>query len=693
MRELNKNEYGEDLRAEVGAHAAASDLFKSESFAEISTRILAEAEEVSDVRLSSIEGSLKSRKKFSIDGYAFDDADESLSCFIVSYSDEQSPTTLTKSDCEALSAQVTSFLDAVKDFNQVQALQGTAYQIAQEISPLLRLASRIRIFILTNRTLSDRIKSLEQQSLSATQKVEINIWDLTRFYDLHESKQTREDLSIDLTHYVTNGVQALRSSSSNSEMETFLAVIPGAALARMFDDFGSRLLEGNVRSFLSLRGKVNKGIRQTILEAPEKFLAYNNGLSTTATGVSLELKEGQTYITRVENLQIVNGGQTTASLYTFLRNEVAKKANLDKVDVQAKLIVLNPDRAEALVPDIARFANTQNQIQDSDFFSNSPFHIRMEGISKRLNAGPKAGAVATTRWFYERARGAYLNEKNRQTTAADQRKFEAIYPSQQVITKTAMATYYNAWDQKPHLVGRGLQKNFKSFAEEIAGKYATEAGQALYGDDFYKQIVGKAILYSRLQAMVSKAEWYESGYRANIVAYTVSRFAAELERRALDLNWSQIWRSQELTQPLENTLIAIAKQMLSVLTDESRAQKNVTEYAKSEIAWAKAKATAVAFSDELIRELVSNGKAEIQERNKEAKADGNLLNEVERLTYLLSVPKATWAEVATCPSLTISEKESDILTLLFSRGAISAKQATVIFGLIARAKLEGITFP
>lgn len=690
---MNKEEFAEDLRAEVTSTAIASEYFKPEAFAEITTNLLAQADEVSDVRLASVEGILKSRKKFVIDGYSFDDADDSLNCFIVSYSEDESPDNLTKTDCEALTSTVMNFLELVQDYDQIKSLQGSAYQVAQEVSPLIRLASRVKIYVLTNRLLSDRIKSLEPQSLGGALRVEVNIWDLTRFYDLHVSKQSREDLSIDLTDFVDGGVPALKAGSSNEEMATYLMVLPGLALAKLFDTYGSRLLEGNVRSFLSLRGKVNKGIRATILEAPEKFLAYNNGLSTTATGVVVETRNGVLYLKNVENLQIVNGGQTTASLYTYLRTEVIKKSNLSSVDVQAKLIVLKPEKAEELVPDIAKYANTQNQIQDSDFFSNSPFHIRMEGISKRLNAGPKPGAVATTRWFYERARGAYLNEKARFATAAEQRKFEGIYPRNQVITKTDLATYFNAWDQKPQMVSKGAQKNFKAFAETIAGKYSSESSQGLFGDDFYKQIVGKALIHSRLQHLVTKAEWYETGYRANIVAYTMARFAYELEKRSLDLNWNQLWRNQELPSSIEQTLTSVAHQILGILTDETRTQKNVTEYAKTDIAWAKAKGLQIQFDAATLSELVSSTSEDKRERVKEAKSQGNILGEVEKLNYLISVPRETWAEVATSKSLSISDKEADILKILVTRGVVSNKQADVLYGLIQKAKLEGIKFP
>ena len=53
------------------------------------------------------------------------------------------------------------------------------------------------------------------------------------------------------------------------------------------------------------------------------FLAFNNGISATADFIELDKSGG--FIKSVKNLQIVNGGQTTASIYHTWKN--------DKVDL------------------------------------------------------------------------------------------------------------------------------------------------------------------------------------------------------------------------------------------------------------------------------------------------------------------------------------------------------------------------
>ena len=145
-------------------------------------------------------------------------------------------------------------------------------------------------------------------------------------------------------------------------------MIPAEVIAQIYDRFGSRLLEGNVRSFLSTKVKVNKGIRNTIINEPEMFFAYNNGISATATDAEFRKTEHGLQLISANDLQIVNGGQTTASL---LMAKIKDKADLANVYVQMKLSVVSPTTADSVIPLIARYANSQNQISDADFFHQS----------------------------------------------------------------------------------------------------------------------------------------------------------------------------------------------------------------------------------------------------------------------------------------------------------------------------------
>jgi len=233
--------------------------------------------------------------------------------------------------------------------------------------------------------------------------VEIHIWDIARFQRVAESALKREELEVDFREFSDSGIPCVEASEKEGEFKAFLCVIPGVVLADIYDRFGSRLLEGNVRSFLSTRGKVNKSIRSTILTEPEMFFAYNNGIATTATDAHVQLGGHGLRLLGAKYLQIVNGGQTTASLSAARRRD---RADLEHIYVQMKLSVIAPERADEVIPRIAYCANSQNKVSEADFFSNHPFHVRIEDMSRRMWAPATGGAQHETHWFYERARGS-----------------------------------------------------------------------------------------------------------------------------------------------------------------------------------------------------------------------------------------------------------------------------------------------
>ena len=209
---------------------------------------------------------------------------------------------------------------------------------------------------------------------------------------------------------------------------------PGRSSDAIYSQYGPRLLELNVRSFLQARGKVNQGIRRTILDQPGRFLAYNNGISVTASEVELvDLPGGGRGFGRIKNLQIVNGGQTTASLHHAVRRD---GADVSAIQVPAKLTVVPEDRLEEIVPLISRYANSQNKINEADFSANDPFHVRVEELSRTIWAPATGGTLRQTRWFYERARGQYADGLGRAGSPAQQRKFKQEHPPAQKFTKT-----------------------------------------------------------------------------------------------------------------------------------------------------------------------------------------------------------------------------------------------------------------
>ena len=469
------------------------------------------------------------------------------------------------------------------------------YQLAEDLRKRGTNVSRYRLYLLSDLAISGSAKPVPSTEVNGV-PVDFHIWDVKRMYQVVESLTGRDELVIDLTEWMPQGLPALEVRASSKDTTTYLAALPAEMLAELYNRHGSRLLEGNVRSYLSNRGKVNKGIRTTVLSDPAHFLAYNNGVTATAVGV--EVVDGK--IMKFVDLQIVNGGQTTASLF-YVRRE-HKTAPMDDVFVQMKLVVVEPQVSAEMIPLISRYANSQNRVSEADFFSNSPFHIRLEELSKRALAPAKPGVNYQTRWFYERTRGSYQNERNK-LTPASQKKFEELHPKSQVIDKTTAAKYEVTWGMQPHLVSSGAQRNFTAFADLVAKRW--EAAPDTFNDLYWKQLVAKGLLYESARTAIAKADWYQKGYLANYVTYTLAKLAYEIGRqakgRAFDLE--RIWAAQAVPNSVIDECLAIGAKVQAILTSERRPVQNVTEWAKREACWDTVRAVEHELSDELLQQL------------------------------------------------------------------------------------------
>jgi hypothetical protein len=319
------------------------------------------------------------------------------------------------------------------------------------------------------------------------------------------------------------------------------------------------------------------------------------------------------HILHADDLQIVNGGQTTASLTTAKRKD---EAELKDIYVQMKLSVIGPDRADELIPQISRSANSQNKVNDADFFSNHPFHVRIETHSRRLWAPAFAGAQHETHWFYERARGQFLNEQVRMSPA-EKRRFLQQNPRDQLITKTDLAKYEKAWREIPHIISLGAQKNFRYFAEYIDELW--KASDSDFNEEHFRNIVARAIIWKYTERMVSRQSWYQGGYRANVVAYTIAKLALLIRTAAKDkvLDFRTIWNQQRISQAMERQLEQIAEAVFNTIVAEDRPVDNVTERCKKKLCWERVECLKIALFPTFNADLVD--RTELLAAKKDAK--------------------------------------------------------------------------
>lgn len=645
---MDIDEFRRQLMQDVNMRSTNEGLATDEAFLEIVTEeYLLSAEYLSDNVIPAFYENVGSRnRKIRIDGYYEDTADDSFAVFLVNYS--ESPGTLSKTSADAELKKLQYFLE--------EALNTDLYRDLEPSRPEAGLVDRLRelynqntitkfkLFILSNSVKGKTIKSFPKKSINNI-PAECILWDIERLYALHSSSDNKEPIEIDFTQYTKRGIPSIEASAARTQnYKSYLCVIPGHVLASIYDTYGSRLLEGNVRAFLSTTRKVNKKIRATILNEPTKFFAYNNGISATALHIDLKNDKNGLLITGAKDFQIINGGQTTASL-SHAKNK--DHADLENIYVQMKLTLIEnmeQDAADRLIHDISRSSNSQNAVSEADFFSTSPFHIEMEKISRRLLAPAVDGAQYETYWFYERARGQYSQEQTVLKTPARKKQFLQKYPKNQVITKTDLAKYRYSWEEKPYFVSRGAQTNFMKFANEICEHW--EKDKSIFNERWFKESVSMAILFKEIESIISHASWYTKSYRANIVTYTIAILHYLIKEKfpKNDFDLMTIWNKQSIPKDMYPLLDRIAHKVSDYITDTRRPVMNVTQWCKQEECWKKLKAEISLDIPKYVDKFILS-KEEIKAANKASSNLKKFDNEISELEQVITLGEK-WKTIA-----------------------------------------------
>ncbi|MHB1198759.1 MAG: AIPR family protein [Polaromonas sp.] len=592
-----------------------------------------------------------------VDGYGGDprESEGVLSLIVLDFNQSPEIVRLTGTEMEAIFKRVSNFMAKALDTRFRNGLEESspAFGLSDMIAKRWANVSKIRLFLLSNRQLSAKVDGREAEKFEG-KSVTYSVWDIDRLYRFVTAGHGREEILIDLTKDYGGAIPLLAAHQPEADYEAYLAVIPGSQLAAIYDKWGARLLEQNVRVFLQARGSINKGIRNTIENDPAMFFAYNNGLTATAEEITTERAESGLLLTGLRNLQIVNGGQTTASIHAAYR----KKVDLSKVFIQVKLSLVPPERAIDVVPKISEYANSQNKVNAADFFANHPFHVRMEDFSRRIFAPSPDGTFRESKWFYERARGQYQDARGT-LTLAQQKKFDLEYPKAQLFSKTDLAKFLNLWRGHPDVVSRGAQKNFVHFANDIGKEWVKQPDD--FNEDFYRHAVAKAIAFRTAEKLVTEQPWYEGGYRANIVAYAIAKLAHDVATSGLSVDFNAIWKKQRVADAMGRALKVVAAEVRKVITDPLSGISNVTEWAKQQACWARVMSLKIDWPAEWLDELI--GKAEMTAQKQSAVKDQRVLNGIEAQTMVVNAGGKFWREVigwAQSRDL-LSPKESGIL--------------------------------
>lgn len=684
---MDYQEYKEDFLNTLRADSVHSGTDTEDEFLNHTLDLLMDFNELDSPEMTGMgDKKGKGGRLMRADGYCFDETDHSLILLISDFQDSREPDKLTRTRVDELYWRLYYFLDEVCNGNistyfddSDDVLKISDYirrrMNAQHDDPQLVL--KVKFYILTNKELDTRLLSTnllettisntrgKKKKAKTTKKIkkenfngkplEIALWYPERFFEM-ENSNNNEPIVIDVAEdYGCNGIPCIKGNiGDNLDYEAYIAIIPGKLLADIYIEHGSRVLEGNVRAFLGTGGSksVNSGIRRTINTDPTKFFTYNNGIATTASDVETNFVDGQLYITKIVDLQIINGGQTTASL----AEAVLKKTNTDLkgIYVPMKLTVIDDRESEdengirfydAMVQSIAKFANSQNKVTAADLFSNDPFHIQMEQMSKRYLAPPGQSAVPTG-WYYERSRKKYKQEQIK-LSKDSQKRFQSKFPKSQVITKEQLAMYITTvFSLRPDIVSKGKNWTMKAFGTEISEIY--KKNKEAFNEFYFKKCICAAIIYRTVDSYLETHKdsarkptgfWYKTGgYKLNIVPYSIAKIISSIPE-GLSLDWTQIWNKQAISPSFMREIEIVTKMTNDFICDSNGVI--VTEYCKKLSTWEEFRdKIGYSPSADFLSELIST--SEVKEYEHDAKSDKKDDNNLKNIMAIINRGAYYW---------------------------------------------------
>lgn len=683
--ETTVEEFFHDFRQETLAGAEAESTYQLEAFMEAVSNELIETGFVEGFEQCHFR---PPRGGMRVDGYWFND-ESGLDLFIADFESRRELASLTSTDVDAVFKRIVHFFEASLAGSLEPDVTTPEYSLVRQIADRKAQLRQVNFYLVSERVLSDRFQAYPDNDVGNV-RASYHIWDMARFQRQRSSRGHKEALDIDFLDMFGDGINCLPANLGSDAYQSFLIVMPAPVLAKLYDRFSARLLEQNVRTFLQARAQVNKGIRATILNEPNMFFAYNNGVTATAQAVETRLWDGHLQIVRMTDLQIVNGGQTTASLFHTQRRD---KADLSGIFVQMKLSVIDSEQSEMVVPRISEYANTQNRVNAADFFSNHPFHVRMADFSRRIWAPAQQGAQRETKWFYERARGQYIDAQAK-LSLGEQKRFKAEYPKPQMFTKTDLAKFENVFDDHPKWVNLGGQKNFAKYASRIGNEWGKSSDG--FNEFYFKRAIARALLFRATEKMVSSQAWYNGGYRANIVAYTLALIGEITKRRQTSLDFMRIWSAQGIDETLQEALQIVASAANDEITQPPQGISNIGEWCKKDACWTRIAAKAAAIGDQLSEKfwdqvLTTEDKAV---ETKAARQTQKIDNGIEAQRRVLDISAAQWTRIyhGMAGRKLLTPKEVGIFQIAMQIPAKipTERQCVVLLEAVEKARLEGI---
>lgn len=650
---MDIEEYRKQFIDEIRFEAEHEGTDPESMFIEKTLNELEEIGELNDPIPMSVEMRGSRNRLLAFDAYAYDEADGALVLIASDFTNQRDiAPALTNTKIEDLYSHMLNFID--------EAVNGSLSKFCDDSDPALIIGKefkkkigsgmvtteimRFKFLIISNATLSKQVKNLTQPNL-LNRPVELNVWTLERFYQNFVSNSS-EVIEIETKDFGCEGFQYLKAElGPDCNYDAYLGIIPGQFLADIYLKYGSKLLQGNVRAFLSVRGKVNKGIRETIIKQPEDFFTYNNGIAIVAR--SIRFNENRSRIIAFKDFQIINGGQTTASLANAIIKKEAKKG-MDTLFVPMKLTVLNVEddmsdeqveQYNEITETISKCANSQNAVTGADFFSNHPFHVLMEKLSHKVMAPPVNGKPYQTIWYYERTKNKWEVDQMKMTDA-QKRRFCEMNPKSQLIKKEKLAKCYNTILLNPHQVCQSSAINFSRFANFVEDMYDNHRDDI--NEEFFKKCVCSVIMFDTLDNLICKSSWYpKGGNKAQIVPYTIAKLITLLPKDS-DIDWISIWQKQMLYPELAEELIKLAYITHKYLEDKAGGGL-VRTISRTAAVWTEFQKVSYELSDKFVRKLAS--KAETKAVNEAAKKAHKFNSNIDVSVEVFNLGSKYWMKI------------------------------------------------
>ncbi len=612
-------------------------------FTQISVNSLADAGETENVSLAFDKKAIGTRNQHQINAYSVSDNYETVDLFITVFKGTDEIETTSKAEIETAQKRITNFFNKCISKEYVNEIEESSeiFQLANTLANYQELKEnlvRVNAIILTDGEYKGDFPKNEKIS---DYNVFYRVIDIRFLYKI--SEEARVPIEIDFNDFDGERfeIPCLPASTENPDYKAYIAIIPGTCLAKLYERYGARLLEQNVRSFLQVGGRrsVNYGIRDTIRNEPHMFFAFNNGIAATADRI--ELDETGHFVTKINNLQIVNGGQTTASIYNTSKKD---RADISNIFVQVKFsIIEKAEQYGEIVSRISRYSNTQNKVNTADFSANNPALVVFEKLSRLILSPITEQNNMQTYWFFERARGQYRTLRSREgTTKAKQTAFDKKYPKNQVFSKVELAKYINAYQEvfdgkrlmiAPHLVVRGNEKNYAQFIDNNLPENEKKINNV-----YFEDTIAKCILFKATDKRYGIKPNSIGEMKQVVVPYTISLLNIITENK-LDLY--KIWKNQAISAGLSDFIYDLMKQVNQFIKDNSPSDNRI-EWAKKEECWELVKNNAWDFN---LKDIKADLIDEENPPKRNADFDISEQELAQNKEIIKSIPVGLWNEI------------------------------------------------